>query len=145
MALSRNTDSPTTATPDASSHESLGELFSRLAGETSTLVRQEVALARAELTQKAKSAAKSAVMLAVAGVFALFGGLTLLACLVISIGNAIGSYSLSALLVGGALMILAGIFAFVGLKALRKSGLAPTQTIETLREDAAWLKEQVKN
>lgn len=140
----------TTSSPqDSSTYDpqkaSLGELFSRLANDTSTLVRQEVALLRAEMTQSVKGVVGLVIKFALAGVFALLAVLVLLAASVIGLGVALNNYWLSALIIGGVLLLLAAIFGFLGFKSLKGAKLAPTQTIETLRDDAQWLKEQVKS
>ena len=125
---------------------SIGELFSRLATDTSTLVRQEVALAKAEVTQSVKSAISVAIKFAIAGVFALLALLVLLAAAVIGLGVIMGDrYWLSALIIGAVFLVLAGIFALMGKSSLKKANIVPTQTLATLRDDAQWLKEQIKN
>lgn len=131
---------------------SLGDLFSELASETSTLVRQEVALAQSEITRKATIVGTQIGFLVVGGVVGLLGVLALLAALIIGVGQLIsrlldvspmtGAW-ISALVIG---LIIAGIAAFLvtsALKTLRETSLAPTQTVDSLKEDAQWLKDQV--
>ncbi len=122
---------------------SLGELFAELSRELTALVRQEAALARAELTEKATTAGKNVGVLAAGGAVAYAGFLALLAALIIGLGQLGVPWWLSALIVG---LVVAGIgYALVqkGLKALKQLNLAPQQTIETLKEDTEWAKEQV--
>lgn len=131
---------------------SLGDLFSELAAETSTLVRQEVALAQSEITSKAVTLGTQVGFLVVGGVVGLLGVLALLAALIIGVGqlisNLVGVLPLtgawiSALVVG---LIIAGIAAFLitsALKTLRETSLTPRQTVDSLKEDAQWLKDQV--
>ncbi len=79
---------------------SLGELFSELATETSTLVKQEVALAQTELTQKAAKVGKNVGYLVVGGAVAYAALLSFVAALIIGLGGLLGRYWLAALIVG---------------------------------------------
>jgi hypothetical protein len=121
---------------------SLGELFSDLSRETTTLVRQEVELAKTELSQKAAHVGKDIGFLAAGGAVLYAGFLALIAALIIGLGQAGVPWWVSALIVG---LIIAGIGAYLvltGLNDLRHQSLAPTQTLETLKEDQEWAKEQ---
>lgn len=123
---------------------SIGELFADLAKESSVLVRQEVALAKAEMTQKAGEVGKDIGFLAVGGLVLYAGLLAIIAAIIIVLGTVGVPWWLSALLVG---LIVAGVGYFLvqkGLKALKRENLAPSQTIQTLKEDAEWAKEQVR-
>ncbi|MDQ5826374.1 MAG: phage holin family protein [Chloroflexota bacterium] len=123
---------------------SLGELFADLAKESSVLVRQEVALAKAEMTQKAGQVGKDIGFLAVGGLVLYAGLLAIIAAIIIVLGTVGVPWWLAALVVG---VIVAGVGYFLvqrGLQALKKESLAPKQTIETLKEDAEWAKEQVR-
>ena len=123
---------------------SIGELFADLAKESSVLVRQEVALAKAEMTQKAGEVGKDIGFLAVGGLVLYAGLLAIIAAIIIVLGTVGVPWWLSALLVG---LIVAGVGYFLvqkGLKALKRENLAPRQTIQTLKEDAEWAKEQVR-
>jgi len=123
--------------------QSLGELFASLARDTSTLVRQEVELAKTEMTQKATTAAKQGAYIGIGGAIA-YVGLIVLAFAVV--------YLLAEVLpLWAAALIVALIFVGVGYvliqkgrTTLRNTNFAPQQTIETLKEDAAWVKDQVK-
>lgn len=123
---------------------SLGELFAELARETGTLVRQEVELAKTEMTHKASRAGRDIGFLAVGGLVAYAGILALLAAAVLGLVAAGLDAWLAALIVG--LIVAAVGYALVqrGLTALKREELAPRQTVETLKEDAQWAKEQVK-
>jgi len=122
---------------------SLGDLFGELTRETSTLVRQEMQLAKTELSQKASSVGKDVGSLAVGGAIAYAGLLALIAAVIVGLGSMIPMW-LSALIVG---VVVAGIGFFMlqkGLNALKQENLAPKQTIETVKEDAEWAKEQMR-
>jgi putative Mn2+ efflux pump MntP len=131
---------------------SLGELFSELASETSSLVRQEVALAQTELTQKATSVGKDIGSLAVGGAVGYMALWVILAAVVIGLTQFISwltgwqlitSAWIAATVVG---LIVAGVGYSMVTKALAKlknTDLTPRETVESLKEDAEWLKNQV--
>jgi len=121
---------------------SLGDLFSDLASETGTLVRQEVALAQTELTKKATSVGKNVGYLAVGGAVAYAALLSVMAAVVIGLANFIPAWA-AALIVGAIVGIAAYIMISSALAALKKTDLTPRETVETLKEDAQWLKKQV--
>jgi len=123
---------------------SLGELFGDLTREMGTLVRQEVELAKTEMTQKATRAGRNIASIAVGGAVAYAGFLALLAAIVFGLVELGLAAWLSALIVG---LVVAGIGYFLvqrGLTALKEMDPAPRQTIETLKEDAEWAKEQTR-
>lgn len=122
---------------------SLGELFGDLARETGTLVRQEVQLAKTEMTQKASAVGKEIGFLAVGGLVAYAGLLALIATLIIILGTVGMPWWLASLIVG---LVVAGVGYFLvqkGLAALKHQSMAPQQTIQTLKEDRQWAKEQM--
>jgi len=121
---------------------SLGDLFSELASETSTLVRQEVALAQTELTQKATSVGKNVGFLAVGGAIGYAALLCFLGAVIIGLTYFVPAWA-AALIVGAVVGIVAYLLISSGLKALKETDLTPKQTVETLKEDAEWLKNQV--
>lgn len=128
---------------DSKDDRSLGELFSELAQDTSTLVRKEVQLAKTEMSQKASRVGKDVGFLAVGGAVAYAGLLAVLAGVIVLLGQVIPMW-LSALLVG---LVVAGVGYFLvrrGLDALKRENLAPRQTIETLKEDQQWAKDQMR-
>ncbi|MDP9474688.1 MAG: phage holin family protein [Actinomycetota bacterium] len=120
---------------------SIGELFAELAQESATLVRQEVQLAKTEMSQKASRVGKDVGFLAAGGAVAYAGLLAILAG-VIFLLNAVMPLWLSALLVG---IVVAAVGYFLvrkGLDALKQEDLAPQETIDTLKEDKEWAKDQ---
>ncbi len=124
-------------------NRSLGELFSALAQDTSTLVRKEVQLAKTEMSHKAANVGKDIGFLAAGGAVAYAGLLAILAGVIVLLGQAIPMW-LSALLVG---LVVGGLGYFLvrrGLDALKREDLAPRQTIETLKEDGQWAKDQTR-
>ena len=123
---------------------SLGELFADLARETGTLVGREVALARTEMTETAARVGKDIAFLAIGGLVAYAGLLAIIAAVILVLAaNGVPPW-VSALIVG---LIVAGLgYVLVrrGLTALKREDLAPRQTIESLKEDTQWAKEQIQ-
>lgn len=122
---------------------SLGELFSDLATETSTLVKQEVALAQTELTLKATKVGKNIGYLVVGGAVGYAALLAFVAALIIGLGQLLNNYWAAALIVGAIIAVAAVVMIMSALSALKNTGITPTQTVETIKEDAQWLKDQV--
>lgn len=122
----------------------LGDLFRQLAQDSATLVRQEMTLAKAELRENVKSVARDAAMVAVGGVLALVGALVLIAFLVVAVGDALDNYWLGALIVGVLFLLVGGLLAMSNLKKLKAEEVAPTRTLETLKEDKQWLQSEIK-
>jgi Putative Actinobacterial Holin-X, holin superfamily III len=126
-----------------SDERSLGELFGELANATSTLVREEIRLARVEMTQKATSAGKDVGMIGAGGALAYAGLLALIAAVIIGLGQLIPMW-LSALIVGLIVVGIGYVLIQRGLSALKRIDPTPHQTIETLKEDTEWAKEQTR-
>ena len=122
---------------------SLCELFSELAGETSTLVRQEVALAKTELTQKAGQVGRNVAYLAAGGAVAYAALLAFMAAAIVVLAKLMPWWA-SALVVGAVAAIAAGIILFAGYYGLKDTDPVPRQTVETLKEDAQWVKEKMQ-
>ena len=122
----------------------LGDLIRQLAQDSAMLVRQEVALAKAELRQNVKSVARDVTMVVVGGVLALLGGLVLIAFLVIAVGDALDQYWLGALIVGLLFLVAGGLMAKSFLGRLKQEEVAPARTLETLKEDKQWLQSEIK-
>ena len=121
--------------PDA---RSLGDLFADLSREIGTLVRNELALARTEMSAKLSRVGRHAGMLALGAVVALAGLFTLAAALVLILVQAGMPAWGAALLVGLGLAAVGALVATNALAALRNEDLTPTETIETLKETTAW-------
>ena len=125
------------------SERSLGEIFSDLTQNFSELVREEVALAKTELSQNASKLARDVVFLAIGGFIAYAGLLVLLACAVLALAFLV-PFWLSALIVGLVVVIIGYAFIQKGISDLRNGALMPRQTVESLKEDREWAKEQIK-
>jgi MFS family permease len=120
----------------------VGELVKHLAEQTSTLVRQEIDLAKAELSQKGKEAGKGAGLFAGAAVIGLLAAGALTAFLIMLLDGALANW-LSALIVGIVFAAIAGALALAGRNRIqRATPPVPEQTVETVKEDVEWAKTQ---
>lgn len=119
--------------------ESVGDLLKQLSQDTSTLVRQEMALARAELTEQGKRAGAGAGMLGGAGVAGLLtlGALTATVIGVLDTGMA---FWLAALIVTVVWAAIAGVLALQGRNRIKEATPPAPQTVETVKEDVRWAK-----
>jgi hypothetical protein len=120
--------------------ESFGDLLGQLANNSAGLVRDEIQLAKREMSEKV-SALRSGIALAAMGlVVGLIALLTLTAAAVIGLGKYVG-VGYSALIIGGALTFIGAATAFTGIGRIKQTSLKPKQTIQSLEEDKEWLKE----
>jgi uncharacterized membrane protein YqjE len=119
--------------------ESIGDLLKRLSQDTSTLVKQEMALARAELAEQGKRAGKGAGMLGGAGVAGLLTLGALTATLIGVLDTAM-AFWLAALIVTVVWAAIAGVLALQGRNEIKEATPPAPQTVETVKEDARWAK-----
>jgi uncharacterized membrane protein YqjE len=120
---------------------SAGELVSRLSQQLTTLVRDEMRLAQAELTQKGKKAGLGAGLFGGAGVVALFGVGALVAAAILALSLAMAAW-LAAVIVAVVLFIVAGVLALVGKKEVAAAGPpVPKEAIAGIKTDVATVKE----
>jgi drug/metabolite transporter (DMT)-like permease len=117
---------------------SLGELFAELSRETSVLVRKEVELAKTEMTAKARVAGGHAATVAAGGSLVHAGLLVFLSMLVIALTQLGVTPWLAALLVALVTMGIGYAIASKGLTNLRRTSVAPTETMESLKETTTW-------
>jgi uncharacterized membrane protein YqjE len=126
--------------PEELRERPLGDLVKQLAGQTSTLVRQEIDLAKAELTEKGRTAGKGAGLLGGAAVVGLLAAGALTACLILVLSEAMDAW-LAALIVAVVMGAVAAFLAIRGRDRIRASTPpVPEQTIETVKEDVEWAK-----
>jgi MFS family permease len=124
---------------------SIGELFGKLSAETSELIRQEMELARAELTAKGKEAGKGAGLFGGAGAVGLLAAGAITAGIILLLDLAIAAW-LAAIIVG---LVYAGIAAVLALQGRdrlkRATPPVPEQTVDTVKEDVAWAKTRARS
>jgi hypothetical protein len=128
---------------DTAEKRSIGELFGELSQDVGLLVRQEAQLAKTEMQAKVAKVTADLVGLAAGGVVALVGGLALTAALILLLIDPLGLRPwLAALLVGAALGLGGWQMLHRGLKDLKQIDPTPRRTVETIKDDIQWAKEQ---
>jgi len=127
---------------DKLDNRSIGDLLAELSRETSQLVRQEVELATTEMTAKARKAGGHIGVAAAGGALAHAGLLVFLAALVLGLSEMGVTPWLSALIISLLTIGIGYLLVTRGLAALRSSSVAPTRTMESLKEDARWTTRQ---
>lgn len=137
MANQQNGDS-------ALSERSAAELLKQLSDQTTTLVRQELELAKVELTAKGKQAGIGAGMFGAAGMLGLYALGALTAAAILALSLAVTGW-LAALIVAGVYGVIAGVLALSG-KTRVSRGVPPTpeQTVETVKADVEYARERAK-
>jgi mannitol-specific phosphotransferase system IIBC component len=130
--------------PEELRERPLGDLVKQLADQTSTLVRQEIDLAKAEVTQQGKEAGKGIGLVVGGAVVALLGAGTLVAFLVMLLDGALPNW-LAALIVGVVLVAVAAALVLAGRNRLRRATPPAQQTVETVKEDVQWAKTQTRS
>jgi hypothetical protein len=123
----------------------LGELVQDLSRQTSTLIRQEMRLAQAELAEKGRHAGKGAGMFGGAGLVALYGVGALIAAAILGLATVIEPW-IAAAAIGAGLLLIAGILALTGRKELDEAGPPkPEQAIESVQQDVETVKVRAKS
>ena len=123
----------------------LGELVQDLSRQTSTLIRQEMRLAQAELTEKGRHAGKGAGMFGGAGVVALYGVGALVAAAILGLATVLEPW-IAAAAIGAGLLLVAGILALTGKKEFDEAGPPkPEQAIESVQRDIDTVKARAKS
>jgi Putative Actinobacterial Holin-X, holin superfamily III len=134
--------SSATHLPDEQQH-STGELAKLLSEQVSVLVRDELKLAKLEMTSKGKQAAVGAGMFGGSGVVAFYGVGCVLACAIIAIAGVISAW-LAALIVGAALLVSAAVVALLGKQHMRKAAPPmPEEAVASVKADVDEIKESV--
>jgi len=124
---------------------SIGELFGKLSAETSELIRQEMELARAELTAKGKEAGKGAGLFGGAGAVGLLAAGAITAGIILLLDLAIAAW-LAAIIVGLVYTGIAAVLALQGRDRLKRATPpVPEQTVDTVKEDVAWAKTRARS
>lgn len=119
--------------------ESFGELLGQLANNSAALVRDEIALAKQEMSEKVSSLRSGVITVAIGALVALVSVFALTAAAIIGLANYVGP-GYSALIIGAVLARAGGAIAMSGIGQIKRTSLKPRQTIETLEEDKEWLK-----
>ena len=118
----------------------IGELFGELTRETGTLIRQQMELARLELSQRVSRLGKGLTRVVIGGALATGGLLAIVAGIVLAV-TALGVPAwVSALVVGAVLALVGYVLAQQAITAMSRDELTPQATLETLKENAEWIK-----
>jgi hypothetical protein len=135
---------PPGPTAGGSAEPGLMELVRSLADDLGTLVRQEIELARMEVTRTVRQTVADGVWMATGVAVAAVGALCLVLAMALGLGALLGSYWLGTLITGLALVLVGGAFLLKGLRNLRKREFLPIRTTESLREDARWARDEAR-
>jgi hypothetical protein len=122
---------------------SVATLLSDLARDFSLLIRQEVALAKAEASEKVGQLGMGVGMMAAGGFVAFAGLIVLMFAGVYALALVMEPWQ-AALIVGGVVTLLGLVLVFVGKSKLSADKLTPQRTIQSIKDDARWAKEQVR-
>lgn len=129
---------------EEASEASTGQLVARLSDEVSQLIRDELRLAQLELKQKGKRLGVGAGLTGVAGIAAFLGAAALVTAAIAAVTIVLPVWA-SALVVAGAVFLVAGILALTGIgQAKRSSPPIPTQAIEDAKRDIETVKESAR-
>ncbi len=122
----------------------IGDLVRQLSDQTTTLVRQEIELAKAEMTAKGKQVGMGAGAFGGAGVFGLYAVGAITACLILALSTAVAGW-LAALIVGIVYAAIAGVLALIGKKKTQAGAPpVPERAISSTKEDVEWAKTRAK-
>ncbi|HYH48815.1 MAG TPA: phage holin family protein [Acidimicrobiia bacterium] len=122
---------------------SLGELLGEMTSNLSTLVRKEIDLARVELKDEVRQAGKAGGMLGGAALVGHLGALLLSLALALGLSEALDADAWLGLFVVGALAVgIAAVLGAQGRNKLQQIDAVPPQTVQTLKEDVQWVKQQ---
>lgn len=131
-------------TPSSGNRPSVGELFSRLSAQTSDLVRAEIELAKAELSQKAKASGIGIGLFVGAALLGFFALAVLIATAILALALVVPAW-LAALIVAIVLLAVAGILALVGKRSLDSASATPGRTAENVKQDVDAIKKGLRS
>jgi MFS family permease len=122
----------------------VAELVRQLSDQTTTLVRQEIELAKAEMTAKGKQVGIGAGAFGAAGLVGLYAVGAITACLILALSTAVAGW-LAALIVGVVYAAIAGVLALIGKKKTQAGAPpVPERAISSTKEDVEWAKTRAK-
>jgi hypothetical protein len=143
--------STASSTNRADHQPSIGSLLKDLADESRTLFRQEMELAKAEISEKVSTVGRNVAYLAVGGLIAYAGLLALIAAACVGLAVALSQVMddsiaswLGPLIVGVVVALIGYAFAQKGISTLKNESFVPRKTMDSLRENKEWFKDQMK-
>jgi hypothetical protein len=120
-----------------------GELLGQLSQDLTLLMRQELQLAKTEISEKISRATSDAVLLAAGGLVAYAGALALVAGIILVLNQVMGLAAwLAAVLVSLALGIIGFVMVRGALRNLKRIEPTPRRTVKTIEDGIEWAKEQ---
>ena len=129
---------------------SIGQLLKELTSETSTLLKQEVDLAKTEMSEKASRVGANLGEVAVGGAVAFLGAIALLLAVIYGLAAILNNFLspetaswLAPLIVGGILAAVGYSLIKKALETLKRESLAPEKTTKSLQENKEWLKQKI--
>ena len=122
---------------------SFAEILQDVISNVQEIVRSEVRLAKAEIKEEAAKAKSSAMLLGVGAASAVFAVLFLLLMTVYALTLVMPNWA-AALVVGGTLAIVAAVSLTAGMKRFKEIHPTPERTLETIKENVEWVKQQGK-
>ena len=123
---------------------SLGELFQELSQDTSALIRQEMALARTEMSDRVSAFGRDAALMGTGGVLMHVALLAATAAFIMGLTELGVQGWLSALIVAVIFAVVGGVIIMSGRAAMKRRSLTPVETVDSLKETAQWLKKQTR-
>jgi hypothetical protein len=136
-------DDPDVIEPRPKAERSITTLLSDLASETILLIRQELALLKAELHEKFSRVGQGATALGAGALIAYSGWLVLLAAAVLGLATVLPAW-LAALIVALVALAIGGALVYIGKSRFDADALMPQRTLRSLREDEQWLRERLR-
>ena len=141
QGVARNWESDSAAANQAS----MGELFRDLASDLSELTHKEIQLAQTEIMEKVSHASKAVISMVAGGLLAYAGLLVLLAAIAMALTTFLNLDPWLSFLIVGAVVIIVGLITLQsGRSALQKTNITPEKTVDSLKENAAWVKEKIQ-
>ena len=129
----------------AANQASMGQLFRELASDLSELTHKEIQLAQTEMMEKVSHASKAVISMVAGGLLAYAGLLVLLAAVALALTTFLNlDLWLSSLIVGAIVVIVGLVMLQSGRSALKNTNIAPEKTVDSLKENAAWVKEKIQ-
>lgn len=138
MSAPRGSSVPDSSVPE---EHSLGELVAQMSEQTSRLIRDELRLATAEMTEKGKRAGIGAGLFGGAGLIAAYGVGCLVAAAILAVAGPLPGWA-SALIIGAVLLLVAGVTALLGKRQVSAATPAmPEQTVDSVKADVQAVKD----
>jgi uncharacterized membrane protein YqjE len=128
---------------DQQNDGSIASLLQEIVGNIQGIIRSEVRLAKAEVTEDATSMGKAAGMLVAGAVLGIYALGILFLCIIYALNGPLPDWA-AALIVGLVVAAAAGILAKIGLNRIKSVNPAPDKTIDSVKEDIQWVKQQTR-